>query len=84
MLTALGVRRLALLSNNPDKAAQLEQLGVRVVRHVPTDVHLNAANTRYLTAKAMRGHTLDLGDQGRRPGRRDLERAQQLTERSRD
>jgi len=60
MLTALGVRRLALLSNNPDKAAQLEQLGIAVVRHVPTDVHLNPANTRYLAAKAKRGgHILD-------------------------
>ena len=31
MLRALGLDRVALLSNNPDKAAQLHQLGVTVV-----------------------------------------------------
>lgn len=80
MLTALGVRRLTLLSNNPDKAAQLEKLGIRVVGQAPTDVHLNAANRRYLAAKAKRGgHVLDLrteqspdptGSEGRHDGPR--------------
>src|SRR5881227_3280566 len=36
MLGALGVRRLALLSNNPDKAAQLSLLGMTVTDFVPT------------------------------------------------
>jgi len=62
MLTALGVERLALLSNNPDKAGQLESLGLEVVERVPTAVHLCAANSRYLAAKVRRGlHGLDLG-----------------------
>ena len=61
MLTALGATRIALLSNNPDKAAQLEQAGVVVAERVPTGVHVSAANTRYLATKARRGaHTLDL------------------------
>ena len=61
MLLALGADRIALLSNNPDKAAQLERLGVEVSERVPTAVHLSAANVRYLTAKVMRtAHTLDL------------------------
>jgi GTP cyclohydrolase II len=59
MLLALGAGRVALLSNNPDKAEQLGRLGVEVVERVPTGVHLSAANTRYLTAKARHGaHTL--------------------------
>ena len=59
MLAALGVDRLALLSNNPDKEAQLSRLGVTVTERVPTAVHLSAANARYLAAKAGRGaHTL--------------------------
>jgi GTP cyclohydrolase II len=59
MLHALGVDRLALLSNNPDKAAQLARLGISVAGHVPTGVHLGPANARYLAAKAGRGaHTL--------------------------
>jgi GTP cyclohydrolase II len=55
MLQALGADRIRLLSNNPDKAAQLEQLGVTVTERVPTGVHLSAANARYLTTK--RDHT---------------------------
>jgi GTP cyclohydrolase II len=62
MLHALGVSRVALLSNNPDKARQLRRCGVRVDAQVPTGVHLSAANGRYLAAKAGRGaHTFDVG-----------------------
>lgn len=60
MLHALGVSRVALLSNNPDKATQLRQHGVTVTEQVPTGVYLSDANERYLAAKASRGHTLDL------------------------
>jgi GTP cyclohydrolase II len=61
MLDALGVSRVALLSNNPDKARQLRSCGVTVVEQVPTGVYLSAANHRYLETKARRGrHTLDL------------------------
>ena len=61
MLGALGVGRLRLLSNNPDKAAQLERLGVVVEERVPTGVHLTSANARYLAAKRDHtAHTLDL------------------------
>jgi GTP cyclohydrolase II len=61
MLLALGVERVALLSNNPDKAEQLGRLGVTVTECVPTGVHLSAANTRYLAAKARRfSHTLQI------------------------
>jgi GTP cyclohydrolase II len=61
MLLALDTRRVALLSNNPDKAEQLGRLGVTVVERVPTALHLSAANGRYLTAKARhRKHTLRL------------------------
>jgi GTP cyclohydrolase II len=58
---ALGLARVALLSNNPDKAAQLGRLGVTVTDRVPTAVHLSPANAGYLATKARRGaHTLDL------------------------
>jgi GTP cyclohydrolase II len=61
MLQALGVSRIALLSNNPDKARQLRRFGMTVASLVPTGVHLSAANARYLGTKARRGaHTLDL------------------------
>jgi GTP cyclohydrolase II len=61
MLRTLGVSRVALLSNNPDKARQLRRLGVTVAARVPTEVHLSAANARYLRTKARRGaHTLEM------------------------
>ena len=61
MLHALGVSRVALLSNNPDKARQLRSCGVTVVEQVPTGVYVSAANHRYLETKARRGrHTLEL------------------------
>ncbi|WP_409332555.1 GTP cyclohydrolase II [Trujillonella humicola] len=56
MLHALGISRVALLSNNPDKADQLGQLGVTVAASVPTGVHLSAANASYLSTKARNGH----------------------------
>ena len=61
MLHALRVSRIALLSNNPDKARQLRSCGVKVVAEVRTGVHVSAANVRYLETKKRRGdHTLDL------------------------
>jgi GTP cyclohydrolase II len=59
MLLALGVDTIALLTNNPDKVAQLERAGVRVESRVPTGVHRSPANHRYLDAKAWNGHLLD-------------------------
>ena len=52
MLAALGANRIALLSNNPDKAEQLERLGMTIVQRVPTGVFLSPANADYLAAKA--------------------------------
>ncbi len=60
MLFALGVPTVRLLSNNPDKAAQLNRYGVSVVEKVMTEVHLNSTNARYLATKAAGGHALDL------------------------
>jgi GTP cyclohydrolase II len=61
MLQALGVLRVRLLSNNPDKARQLRRFGVAVTSLVPTALHLSPTNARYLATKAERGaHTLDV------------------------
>jgi GTP cyclohydrolase II len=67
MLKALESTSVALLSNNPDKAAQLTRLGVTVTAHVPTRVHLSTANADYLATKAGRGaHTLQVAHSDRR------------------
>jgi GTP cyclohydrolase II len=55
MLHALGASRIALLSNNPDKGAQLAGLGITITRQVPTALHLNGTNAAYLATKARRG-----------------------------
>jgi GTP cyclohydrolase II len=61
MLTALGADRIRLLSNNPDKAAQLITHGIEIEEQIPTGVHQSATNVRYLTAKRDHTHhTLDL------------------------
>jgi GTP cyclohydrolase II len=52
MLAALGVERVRLLTNNPDKAAQLQELGVTVIEQVPTGTYRGPANAAYLAAKA--------------------------------
>lgn len=58
MLLALGVDRVELLTNNPDKLAQLQTAGVRVDRCHPTGLHVSPVNGDYLSAKAGRGHRL--------------------------
>jgi len=61
MLHALGQRRVALLTNNPDKAEQLARLGITVTAVQPTGVHLSTANAGYLAAKVRRGgHALEV------------------------
>jgi GTP cyclohydrolase II len=55
MLHALGADRIALLSNNPDKGAQLARLGITIASQVPTELHLTEANAAYLATKARRG-----------------------------
>lgn len=61
MLRALGVARVTLLTNNPDKRAQLEALGVEVAAVRPTGVFHGRHNLRYLEAKVRHTrHTLVL------------------------
>lgn len=52
MLRALGVSKVRLLTNNPDKVRQLVALGIDVVSTVPTGVYVNQHNREYLRAKA--------------------------------
>ena len=61
MLDALGVKDVCLLSNNPDKAKQLQEYGINVVERVPLIVGVVNENREYLQTKAERmGHKIDL------------------------
>ncbi|MGK5684762.1 GTP cyclohydrolase II [Actinoplanes sp. URMC 104] len=51
MLADLGAPTVDLLTNNPDKPAQLRRHRIAVREIRPTGVHASAANLRYLRAK---------------------------------
>jgi GTP cyclohydrolase II len=57
ILRSLGVARIRLLTNNPDKIETLREGGIEVVERVPLVVPPNAHNRRYLQTKRERaGH----------------------------
>lgn len=59
ILRDLGVRKLRLLTNNPEKRAGLEGYGLEVVERVPIEVHPNPHNAHYLETKRVKlGHLL--------------------------
>ncbi|MDD3935244.1 GTP cyclohydrolase II RibA [Rhodoferax sp.] len=53
MLHALGVHRVRLLTNNPDKAVQLTLNGIEIEESLPTETFLTEFNRDYLTTKAL-------------------------------
>ena len=60
MLTALGVQRIRLITNNPEKAEQLKKYGIDIADILPTGVYPTEHNLNYLRAKARKGHHLAL------------------------
>ena len=59
-LKLLGVKRVRLLSNNPDKVQQLEEAGIRVVKRVPCRPRTSRVSHAYLETKRTKmGHLLD-------------------------
>jgi len=59
MLRQLGFHRVRLLTNNPDKVAQLARCGIEVVERVPHAFPANGHNEFYLRTKKQRsGHLL--------------------------
>nr|WP_094770485.1 GTP cyclohydrolase II [Microbacterium gorillae] len=60
ILRDLGITDVRLLTNNTDKVAQLENLGVHVAEQVPLVVGVGPNNTGYLeTKRARMGHIID-------------------------
>ena len=60
MLSSLNIGSVQLMTNNPNKIRQLEQLGIRVSGRIPLVVPPNEYNRFYLQTKAARsGHYID-------------------------
>ena len=65
ILFDLGVRRVRLMTNNPDKVSALEEYGLTVTERVPVEVAPRTANRDYLETKRTKfGHLLSLVAEG--------------------
>lgn len=59
ILKHLGVFSLRLMTNNPEKIAELDEYGLQVVERVPIDIPEKPENVRYLKTKQFKmGHIL--------------------------
>ena len=60
ILVDLGVRRMRLLTNNPQKRVGIESFGLELVEQVPLIAPVNEENRRYMETKVQRmGHIID-------------------------
>ena len=60
MLRGVDIDKVCLLTNNPDKVAQLRSLDIDVVEQMPLVAGLSEENYDYLTTKVERmGHVID-------------------------
>ncbi len=59
MLKKLGVTKIKLMTNNPEKIKQLEENGIKVTKRIPIKVRSNAFSKGYFKAKKEKlGHLL--------------------------
>lgn len=59
ILEALGVNKIKLLTNNPDKISGLKQYGIEVIERIPIIIPSNPFNKAYLKTKENQmGHEL--------------------------
>ncbi len=60
ILFDLGLCKVRVISNNPDKLAALEQAGLKIVERIPIEVPSEAPAAHYLrTKKEKMGHLID-------------------------
>jgi 3,4-dihydroxy 2-butanone 4-phosphate synthase/GTP cyclohydrolase II len=59
ILKDLGVTKIMLITNNPDKIEQLKNNGITIVKRIPLKITANTVNKGYLlTKKQKMGHLL--------------------------
>lgn len=61
ILKDLGISKVRLITNNPQKISDLNEYGIEVVERIPLSICPQPANLKYLTTKKEKlGHFLDL------------------------
>ena len=81
ILAELGVQRMRLMTNNPNKIGGLSGYGLEVVERVPTSSNANPYNRAYLRTKKMRlGHLMDDEADGAVEADAELEEAPPLAD----
>ncbi len=69
MLELLGISKVAMMTNNPDKIRALKDFGIEVLDRKPLIGTVNEHNRNYLTTKSERaGHLLGIEPLRKRPG----------------
>ncbi|EKU93573.1 Riboflavin biosynthesis protein ribBA [Alloiococcus otitis] len=58
ILQALGIQSVQLLTNNPEKIDQLEELGLEVTKRIPLEVQATGSSQSYLKTKKEKFHHL--------------------------
>jgi 3,4-dihydroxy 2-butanone 4-phosphate synthase/GTP cyclohydrolase II len=60
MLKDLGIKKIRLLTNNPEKVSSLEREGIEIIDRIPLMIEPNQDNEHYLRIKRdLMGHLLD-------------------------
>ena len=60
MLNSIGVEKVCLLTNNPEKVNQLKKYNIDVVKRMPLVVGISTHNLKYLETKVEKmGHEID-------------------------
>ena len=63
ILVDLGITKLRLLTNNPQKISGIEGFGLELIERIPIQTTCNASNIRYMkTKKEKLGHLLTFAD----------------------
>ena len=61
ILADLGIKKLAIMTNNPEKISGLDGYGLEIVRREPIEIRSNENNERYLRTKCSKmGHMLHI------------------------
>lgn len=56
ILSSLGIKQVELMTNNPEKIAEINSYGIKVVKRIPIESHPTKENKAYLKTKKEKFH----------------------------